>query len=97
MAETVQYGWYSPKAAAQTGTTIYRTLEGTEVEVTNVTDVDEDPYGDPGTSFTAPRSDAGRWSSGSGMGGRRRRRDRKRDVHTAGEGDPWTYELGSFP
>ena len=51
MAETVQYGWYSPKAAAQTGTTIYRTPEGTEVEVTNVTDVDEDPYGDPGDFF----------------------------------------------
>ncbi len=45
MSETVQYGWYSPKAAAQTGTTIYRTLAGTEVEVTHVTDLDEDPYG----------------------------------------------------
>jgi len=43
MSETVQYGWYSPKAAAQTGTTIYRTPEGT--------DVDEDPYGDPGDFF----------------------------------------------
>ena len=51
MSETVQYGWYSPKAAAQTGTTIYRTPEGTEVEVTNVTDVDEDPYGDPGNFY----------------------------------------------
>ena len=51
MSETVQYGWYSPKAAAQTGTTIYRTPEGTDVEVTNVTDVDEDPYGDPGDFF----------------------------------------------
>ena len=41
MAETVQYGWYSPKAAAQTGTIIYWMPEGTKVEVTNVTDVDE--------------------------------------------------------
>ena len=31
MSETVQYGWHSPKAAAQTGTTIYRTTKGTEV------------------------------------------------------------------
>ena len=60
MSETVQYGWYSPSAAAQTGTSIYRTSEGTEVEVTNVTDVDEDPTGTPGTSITAPPNDAGR-------------------------------------
>jgi hypothetical protein len=50
MSETVQYGWYSPKAAAQTGTTIYRTPEGTEVEVTGV-DEDEDPYGDRGSYY----------------------------------------------
>ena len=51
MSKTVQYGWYSPRAAAQTGTTLYRTPEGAEVEVTDVTDVNEDPYGDPGNPY----------------------------------------------
>ena len=33
------------------------------------------PTATPGTSITAPRSDSGLWSSGSAMGGRRRRRE----------------------
>ncbi len=51
MSEKVQYGWYSPKAAAQTGTTVYRTPKGAQVEVTHVTDVDEDPYGYRGSFY----------------------------------------------
>jgi hypothetical protein len=33
-----QYGWYSAEAAKSCGTVIYRTVDGSELEVTTVTD-----------------------------------------------------------